>query len=212
MNRQQELFNVLKAYTIHNPKAGYCQAQAPVAAFLLMHMPAVQAFWCLVRISDNYLENYYSPSMEVVQRDGLILQALLKKLCMPAYKHLKKVNAEPMFYCTEWFLCAFTRTLPWDSLLRIWDIFLCEGVKVLFKTALVILIGCLGKSESRKKCPGLYETLQLLKKPPSNVMNEEYLIVNISRLNVTERDFEIEHMRQSLKLKKEKEKEANHTR
>lgn len=73
--RQQELFNVLKAYTIYNPKAGYCQAQAPVAAFLLMHMPAVQAFWCLVRISDNYLENYYSPSMEVVQRDGLIDQS-----------------------------------------------------------------------------------------------------------------------------------------
>ncbi|KRT81788.1 GTPase activator protein, partial [Oryctes borbonicus] len=86
---QQELLNVLKAYTIYNPTAGYCQAQAPVAAFLLMHMPAVQAFWCLVRISDNYLENYYSPSMEVVRRDGLILQALLKKLCMPAYKHLK---------------------------------------------------------------------------------------------------------------------------
>jgi hypothetical protein len=101
---QTELFNVLKAYTVQNPKIGYCQAQAPVAAFLLMHMPAVQAFWCLVSISDKYLEDYYSPSMEVVQRDGLILQGLLKKVCPAAYKHLKKVNAEPMFYCTEWFL------------------------------------------------------------------------------------------------------------
>lgn len=73
-SRQQELFNVLKAYTIHFPDIGYCQAQAPVAAFLLMHMPAVQAFWCLVSISNKYLENYYSPAMEVVQRDGLILQ------------------------------------------------------------------------------------------------------------------------------------------
>lgn len=68
-------------------------------------------------------------------------EGLLKKVCPPVYKHLKKVNAEPMFYCTEWFLCAFTRTLPWDTLLRVWDIFLCEGVKVLFKTSLVILIG-----------------------------------------------------------------------
>lgn len=72
--RQHELFNVLKAYTVINPDIGYCQAQAPVAAFLLMHMPAEQAFWCLVSISDKYLQDYYSPNMEVVQRDGFILQ------------------------------------------------------------------------------------------------------------------------------------------
>lgn len=76
---QHELFNVLKAYTIQNPDVGYSQAQAPVAAFLLMHMPAVEAFWCLVSISNKYLEDYYSPDMQVVQRDGLILQGLLKK-------------------------------------------------------------------------------------------------------------------------------------
>lgn len=50
---QKELFNVLKAYSILNPKVGYCQAQAPIAAFLLMHLPAEQAFWCFVSISDK---------------------------------------------------------------------------------------------------------------------------------------------------------------
>lgn len=63
--RQQELFSVLKAYSVLNPKVGYFQAQAPVAAFLLMHMPAVQAFWCLVSISDKYLAGYYNPGLEV---------------------------------------------------------------------------------------------------------------------------------------------------
>lgn len=38
--RQQDLFRILKAYTIYRPDEGYCQAQAPVAAVLLMHMPA----------------------------------------------------------------------------------------------------------------------------------------------------------------------------
>lgn len=199
---QQELFNVLKAYTIQNPTVGYCQAQAPVAAFLLMHMPGIQAFWCLVSISDRYLKDYYSPDMEIVQRDGLILQALLKRVCPAAYKHLKKVNAEPMFYCTEWFLCAFTRTLPWDSLLRIWDIFLCEGVKVLFKTALVILAGCLGPAKNRRRCTGLCETLDLLRNPPEVVLSEEYLVFNINRLGLTERDFQAEHQKQAVKMKK----------
>ncbi|XP_072387577.1 TBC1 domain family member whacked isoform X2 [Diabrotica undecimpunctata] len=203
---QQELFNVLKAYTVHFPDIGYCQAQAPVAAFLLMHMPSVQAFWCLVSISNKYLEDYYSPSMDVVKRDGLILEGLLKKVCPPVYRHLKKVNAEPMFYCTEWFLCAFTRTLPWDTLLRVWDVFLCEGVKVLFKTSLVILIGCLGTPKSRRQCPGLCETLARIRNPPESILSEENLIYNINRLDITERDFQEQHQKQTKRLRIE---EAN---
>ena len=52
---QNELFKVLKAYTVHNPTEGYCQAQAPIAAALLMNMPATEAFWCLVCICENYI-------------------------------------------------------------------------------------------------------------------------------------------------------------
>lgn len=38
--RQQGLFRVLKAFTQYQPEEGYCQAQGPVAAVLLMNMPA----------------------------------------------------------------------------------------------------------------------------------------------------------------------------
>lgn len=62
-DRQRDLFQVLKAYSILNSSVGYCQAQAPLAAFLLMHMPAEQAFWCLVSICDKYLGGYYSQGM-----------------------------------------------------------------------------------------------------------------------------------------------------
>lgn len=60
---QTDLFSVLKAYTIHNPQDGYCQAQAPIAAVLLMHMPAEQAFWCLVAICEKYVTGYFSPGL-----------------------------------------------------------------------------------------------------------------------------------------------------
>lgn len=52
---QRQLFQVLKAYSILSPRVGYCQAQAPVAAFLLMHLPAEHAFWVLVAVCDKYL-------------------------------------------------------------------------------------------------------------------------------------------------------------
>lgn len=28
----------------------------------------------------------------------------------------------------EWFMCLYCRTLPWPTVLRIWDMFLCEGI------------------------------------------------------------------------------------
>ncbi len=37
--------------------------QAPIAAVLLMHMPAEQAFWCLVSICEKYLPGYYSAGL-----------------------------------------------------------------------------------------------------------------------------------------------------
>lgn len=44
-----------------------------------------------------------------------------------AYRHLKKFKIDPILYMTEWFMCIFSRTLPWASVLRVWDMFFCEG-------------------------------------------------------------------------------------
>lgn len=68
--------------------------------------------------------------METLQLDGDILFGLTKRWAPKVYHHLKKQKVDPLLYMTEWFLCVFTRTLPWDTLLRVWDMFLCEGVKV----------------------------------------------------------------------------------
>jgi hypothetical protein len=35
-----------------------------------------------------------------------------------------------MYYMTDWFMCIFIRTLPWNTVLRVFDLFLSEGVKV----------------------------------------------------------------------------------
>lgn len=163
-------------------------------------MPPKESFWCLVTISDRYLKGYFSRGMVGFQRDALVLEALLQRVCPTAYTHLQNVNAEPTFYCAEWLLSAFTRTLPWDSLLRVWDIFICEGVKALFQTALVILIGCLGTEAKRERCKSLFETLAVLKNPPESILTEHYMMFAIRRLKLTDKDFQDEHLRQEAKF------------
>lgn len=201
---QQDLFRVLKAYTLYRPDEGYCQAQAPIAAVLLMHMPAEDAFWGLVQICEKYLPGYYSAGLEAVQLDGEILHALLKRVCHVAYRHLDKHKIEPVLYMMEWFMCAFSRTLPWASVLRVWDMFLCDGVKIIFRVGLVFLKSMLGTQDKLKACPGQYETMEVLRAIEPRYMQEGFLVHQVLELKVSARDVEREHRRQLKRWKKKR--------
>lgn len=193
---QQDLFRVLKAYTLHRPEEGYCQAQAPIAALFLMHMPAEDAFWVLVQICEKYLPGYYSTGLEAIQLDGEILYALLRRVSPTAHRHLKKHKVEPIMYMTEWFMCAFSRSLPWASVLRVWDMFLCEGVKILFRVGLVLLKCMLGSQEKLKTCQGPYETMQQLRAIPPQYVREAFLVHEVMDIPIQEKDIEKEHLAQ----------------
>ncbi|XP_067461250.1 TBC1 domain family member 10A-like [Thunnus thynnus] len=199
---QQDLFRVLKAYTLYRPEEGYCQAQAPIAAVLLMHMPAEDAFWGLVQICEKYLPGYYSPGLEAIQLDGEILFALLRRVSPLAFRHLEKHKIDPILYMTEWFMCAFSRTLPWASVLRVWDMFLCDGVKIIFRVGLVLLKCMLGSREKLKACQGQYETMELLRAIEPRYMQEGFLVREILEVPVTARDVEREHHTQLKRWKK----------
>ncbi|XP_056256972.1 TBC1 domain family member 10A-like [Seriola aureovittata] len=183
---QQDLYRILKAYTIYRPDEGYCQAQAPVAAVLLMHMPAEQAFWCLVQICEKFLPGYYSAGLEAIQLDGEIFFSLLRRTCPMAYRHLKKFKIDPILYMTEWFMCIFSRTLPWASVLRVWDMFFCEGVKIVFRVGLVLLKQMLGSVDKLRELQGMYETMERLRNISPDTIREDILVQEIITLPVTE--------------------------
>ncbi|KAM9346154.1 TBC1 domain family member 10B [Symphorus nematophorus] len=183
---QQDLYRILKAYTVYRPDEGYCQAQAPVAAVLLMHMPAEQAFWCLVQICEKYLPGYYSAGLEAIQLDGEIFFSLLRRTCPMAYRHLKKFKIDPILYMTEWFMCIFSRTLPWACVLRVWDMFFCEGVKIVFRVGLVLLKQMLGSVDKLRELQGMYETMERLRNISPDMIREDVLVQEIITLQVTE--------------------------
>ena len=53
--------------------------------------------------------------------------ALLRRLLPRVHKHLQQVGVGPLLYLPEWFLCLFARSLPFPTVLRVWDAFLSEG-------------------------------------------------------------------------------------
>ncbi|XP_023041907.1 carabin isoform X3 [Piliocolobus tephrosceles] len=197
---QQGLLQVLKAYTLYRPEQGYCQAQGPVAAVLLMHLPPEacalplpqEAFWCLVQICEVYLPGYYGPHMEAVRLDAEVFMALLRRLLPHVHKHLQQVGVGPLLYLPEWFLCLFARSLPFPTVLRVWDAFLSEGAKVLFRVGLTLVRLALGTAEQRGACPGLLETLGALRAIPPAQLQEEAFMSQVHNVVLSERDLQRE--------------------
>ncbi|XP_078116676.1 uncharacterized protein tbc1d10c [Sander vitreus] len=188
---QRGLFRVLKAYTQYQPEEGYCQAQGPVAAVLLMNMPAEEAFWCLVQISEQYLPGYYSPLLEGVLFDAAMLTWVLKRTCPAAHKHLQHHGVEPLMFATDWLMCLFTRHLPFNTLLRVWDLFFCYGVRVLLQVAVVLVRRVLGRAEQRKQCQGQMETLERLRGVREEVQEEDdSFIAEVCSVQLSARDLE----------------------
>jgi len=50
------------------------------------------------------------------------------------------------------------------------------GVKVMFRVALLLFRSVLGKQDQLVDCPSLYETVEKLRKIPSEFMEEEFLV------------------------------------
>ncbi|TGZ75853.1 hypothetical protein CRM22_000115 [Opisthorchis felineus] len=205
---QESLYTLLKAYTIRHADKGYCQGQAPLAAVLLMFMPEVDAFWTFNEVCERYLEAYYDDGLERIQIDGEILYALIKSSHPSIYKYLRKNNVEPVLIVLEWFMCVFTRTLPWTTVLRVLDMFFCEGKVVLFRVAIVLLQRMFGTQALRKACPGIDDILLRLRDVQSVVRNSEEFVRETVRIALTPREVAQEARRQSRKWERNKQLKA----
>jgi hypothetical protein len=188
---QSELFNVLKAYAAFNKRDGYCQAHAPLAATLLMQMPSEQAFFCLASICNHYLPLYFAPDLQMLQVDANLLMSLLKKTEPAVYKHLKRQGVTPILFMTDWFMCVYTRNLPWETVLRVWDMFFCEGRKVLFRVGLTILRLVLGPAAVRKECPSMHETVTRLRNLPSQLVEADNFLPEMGKLKLSEDELSV---------------------
>ncbi|KAD6796561.1 hypothetical protein E3N88_07457 [Mikania micrantha] len=134
------LRRLLTAYARHNPSVGYCQAMNFFAGLLLLLMPEENAFWALMGILDDYFEGYYSEEMIESQVDQLVFEELVRERFPKLVNHLDYLGVQVAWVSGPWFLSIFMNMLPWESVLRVWDVLLFQGSRVmLFRTALALM-------------------------------------------------------------------------
>ncbi|EYU43191.1 hypothetical protein ABFS83_08G120300 [Erythranthe nasuta] len=134
------LRRVLVAYSFRDSDVGYCQGLNYVAALLLLVMKTEEdAFWMLAVLLENVLFNdCYTYNLSGCHVDQRVFRDLLAKKCPRIATHLEGIDFDVSLVCTEWFLCLFSKSLPSETTLRVWDILFYEGANVLFNVALAI--------------------------------------------------------------------------
>ena len=70
-------------------------------------------------------------------------------------------------YASEWFICLFSRNLEFQNLVRIFDVFLLEGYKVIYRFSLAFLK--LKENEFLKGKDGLGSIMQTINQCLENV-------------------------------------------
>lgn len=137
---QENLFNVLKAYSLHDPQVGYCQGLPFVVAILLLNMPDEEAFSLLVRLMYSYdLRGHFLPEMPRLQLRLFQFDRLIEELMPVLHVHFLRQGIKSSMFCSQWFLTMFSYRLPLSVVFRIYDTCLANGIEALLSFGVVLL-------------------------------------------------------------------------
>ncbi|XP_053573254.1 TBC1 domain family member 2B isoform X2 [Bombina bombina] len=133
----QKLRNVLLAYSWRNPDIGYCQGLNRLAAIALLYLDQEDAFWCLVTIIEVFMpRDYYTKTLLGSQVDQRVFKDLMSEKLPRLSAHFEQYKVDYTLITFNWFLVVFVDSVVSDIFFRIWDTFLYEGSKVIFRFAL----------------------------------------------------------------------------
>ncbi|TNN21138.1 USP6 N-terminal-like protein [Schistosoma japonicum] len=141
--RQCALFRVLAAYSVYNSEVGYCQGMSELAGLFLIYIEDEEdAFWALNQLMTSYRYNMHS--VYVADFPGLKRlfahhERIVRKLLPILDKHFTKHDMLTSTYALKWYMQCFLDRLPVTLVLRLWDIYLLEGEKLLLAMAYNIL-------------------------------------------------------------------------
>ncbi|XP_042156236.1 USP6 N-terminal-like protein isoform X4 [Oncorhynchus tshawytscha] len=140
--KQQALFHVLTAYSMYNTEVGYCQGMSQITALLLIYMNEEDAFWALVKLlsgQKHAMHGFFIPGFPKLMRFQEHHDRILKKMMPKLKSHLDTQEVFTSLYTMKWFFQCFLDRTPFTLTLRIWDIYILEGERVLTAMSYTVL-------------------------------------------------------------------------
>lgn len=173
VSKGEDLYNVIKAYSLFDPDVGYTQGMIFVAVPLIMNMTDSECFCLLVTMMKDYrLRDLFCPDMRGLHRQLYQFDRLLEQNSPLLYNHLVKQGIKSSMYASQWFLTFFAYKFPLDIVLRIYDIVITHGIEALLKFAVNLML----QNESKLLSLKFDKLLEFLKDNLFNrYVNDEFV-------------------------------------
>lgn len=189
---QNQLYRVLYAYACHDQEVGYCQGMGFLAALFLMYYTEEDAFYCLLSLLNNpkyAMRGLFLPGLPLLHERFYQFDFLLKQLVPKLQRKFEAHGITPQFYGSNWFMTVFLYHCDdFAMTARIWDAYLSEGYKVVFRIGLAVM------KAKQREIIGLDDYESLMKaiqrtKIPKDVMKEAFAI-SLSRKDLKKASLE----------------------
>ncbi|KAL9184062.1 hypothetical protein ACHAXT_002148 [Thalassiosira profunda] len=139
---QFSLRRVLRAYAMYDSEVGYCQGMNFIAATFLTFLSEEEAFWLLVVVMNEEpykLRDLFGEDMAGTHEVLYIAEKLMAQFLPKLAGHMEAEGIHVSMFVTQWLLTVYTSTFPFDLVARVWDCFLVEGWKVVYRVMLSLL-------------------------------------------------------------------------
>jgi hypothetical protein len=139
---QSSLRRVLRAYSMYDTDVGYCQGMNFIAAMFLTFLTEEESFWLLVVVMNEEpykIREMFGEDMAGTHEVLYIAEKLIEQFLPKFAKTLQGEMINVSMIVTPWLMTVYASTFPFELVVRVWDSFLVEGWKVVYRVMLSLL-------------------------------------------------------------------------
>ncbi|RVX06345.1 Ecotropic viral integration site 5 protein-like [Vitis vinifera] len=174
---------------------------APMEGLYLVNFLSSDKNFCPMPLLGNNGASYdlSSPGavvgLPLVQQYLFQFENLVREQLPRLGEHFTQEVISPSMYASQWFITVFSYSFPFHLALRIWDVFLYEGVKIVFQVGLALLKYC---HDDLTKLP-FEKLIHALRNFPEDAMNPDTLLPMAYSIKVSKRleELKLEYEKQN---------------
>lgn len=181
---RRALERLLAICSLQDADIGYTQGMNYLAGFLLVQSGGdeCKCYWFITSLMQEYeLRWLFLPGLPHLNMCLWQFQQCLGMYLGDLAVYLEEKGLDPSLYAVEWFVTLFTYVLPMESAVRVWDLFLIDGLPIVFQFGLAILD--IVKEELMEM--SLEEMVRFLKDLPERVTRPDELVQRALQFRVT---------------------------
>mmetsp|Transcript_52775 Transcript_52775/g.140276 ORF Transcript_52775/g.140276 Transcript_52775/m.140276 type:complete len:705 (-) Transcript_52775:197-2311(-) len=166
---RRRLQKLLQAYCIAYPRVGYCQGMNFLAAFLIElsadhakrhHReltkldPEEDSFWVFLQMMTEYrMWLFFAGKLPMLSMFLFQYNDLFRRNFRELFEHLEEQEVLKEAYVVKWFATLFAYSLPFETVKRLWDFILCQGLE---RTLVPLALGLIKLLSAKlMKCNGM---------------------------------------------------------